>query len=125
MRQMKSTAAGAIVCAAAHSRIIQPGEVVDFDEPITPGYGANYSLETALGPDAEKFAPHVEPAAAAGDPPQTAASKKKGRKAEQKPAPADPPAPAGDPIADGGNGEDGGGEGQGPAPDGASDPAVE
>ena len=69
MRLMKSGHAAAIVVAAAHSRVIRPGDVVDFDEAIHPNQGANYSLETALGHQASGFAAteeasvDVEPAA--------------------------------------------------------------
>lgn len=63
MRYMRSAHAEAIVVAAAHSRVIIPGDVVDFDEAIAPAQGASYSLETALGHQAEQFEP--------AEPPQT------------------------------------------------------
>ncbi len=49
--------------SAAHSRVIQPGDRVDFDEVIHPTNGSPYTLEQALGPDADRFtaAPEPEP----------------------------------------------------------------
>src|SRR5690349_14754308 len=56
MRPYQCIAAEALLVSAAHSRVIAPGEVVDFDEVVRPRDGAPYSLETALGPaDAAKF----------------------------------------------------------------------
>ena len=66
--RMRSECTTDLVVAAAHSRVIQPGQVVDFEEVIGPAQGAPYSLETALGPDAAKFEassppPEAEPEA--------------------------------------------------------------
>lgn len=66
MRYMALRAATAITVAAAHSRVIRFGEIVDFDETIVPHQGGAYSLETALGPaDAAKFEPVPETPAVA------------------------------------------------------------
>lgn len=61
---MRSVHAGALVVRAAHSRVIQPGEVVDFDEVVHPFSGTPYSLETALGDDAAAFEPVADDAPA-------------------------------------------------------------
>lgn len=62
MRLMQLNHSVALAVPAAHSRVIQPGDCVDFDEVIHPAHGTPYSLETAIGPDADKFAPAPEPA---------------------------------------------------------------
>jgi len=54
---MQSAHTMAIIVRAAHSRVIHPGDLVDFDEVVTPSFGSSYSLETALGTDAALFEP--------------------------------------------------------------------
>lgn len=60
MRLMKSTHPTDIVVPAAHSRVVRPGDVVDFDEMVVPRYGAGYTFESALSEMVEGFSP-VEP----------------------------------------------------------------
>lgn len=67
MRLMTSTHPTDIVVPAAHSRVVRPGEVVDFDETIHAKAGGSYSLEVALSEMAAGFVaaePQPEPAAA-------------------------------------------------------------
>lgn len=61
MRLMQLDHPRSLVLLAAHSREIQPGEVVDFDELIQPRSGAAYSLEDALGGEAARFIPAPPP----------------------------------------------------------------
>lgn len=55
MRLLQLNHPDALIVASAHSRVIQPGSVVDVDEVINPANGAPYTLETALGADLDKF----------------------------------------------------------------------
>ena len=61
MRHMQCNAPAPLRVPAAHSRIIAPGEVVDFDDVVKAAEGAPYSLETALGSDASLFSPAPAP----------------------------------------------------------------
>lgn len=62
MRPMRHTGTEPLVIRAAHSRVVRPGDVVDFDERVFAGNGAGYSLEFALSDDVRHFAPHVDEA---------------------------------------------------------------
>jgi len=57
MRPRRFIGAHPLEVSAAHSRIVAPGDVVDFDEVIRPRDGDNYSMEVALGVDAQRFEP--------------------------------------------------------------------
>lgn len=65
MRLMKSIASKAFTVPAAHSRVVRPGDVVDFDELVASKLGKGCTLEAALSDDVAQFEPVAdEPAAA-------------------------------------------------------------
>jgi hypothetical protein len=55
MRRMRFTGAEPIMARAAHSRVIAPGDVVDFDEMIHTAGNDHYTLESTLAGYTDRF----------------------------------------------------------------------